>query len=457
MVFKLKRQQLGREQVWLLSAVVKWTFLALITGALVGFATSVFINLLHDACHFVAGFGKYKLLLIFPGFFASYMLVRVYTRDAKVDVVSAIHNDFGAVDIKAIPLRLLSTIATISCGGATGKESPCASIGAGIMYGFSRIFELDDKDMRKLVTIGSAAGISAVFGTPIAGAVFGVEILYMGEMLYDVLLPSFIAGVVSSMLAGAMKVGALPSIAISIPAVEPKIIVWSVVCGAFFGLIAMLHVELLKYFVRGFRKLKIPHKLKPLIGASALCLIALVFGDFYGGLNNQLLVAALYGAPVSNLAFVLKSLALALTLGCGGNGGVIMPTMFVGATCGSFFAYYLGLNMQAVSAMGFVALLAGATNTPIACTILAMELFGAKIAPFAAIACCTAYMVVGHRSLYTGQLMLRPKTELFVRREDEQGNSEIVQRFEAIPYSRILKFQYQKTKKKFRLHRRKKK
>ena len=452
----MRSSKLEREEVWLISAVIKWTFLALLTGAVVGFSASVFINLLTDAWHFVRGFGRYRLLFLFPGFFVSYFLVHVYTRGAKVNVVSAIHNDFGAVDIKAIPVRLFATIVTIACGGATGKESPCASIGAGIMYTFSRLLDLDDTDMRKLVTIGSAAGISAVFGTPLAGAVFGVEILYMGELHYEVLLPSFIAGVVSSMVAGIMHAGALPSVAIHIPSVNPSIIVWSVVCGVFFGIAAMLHVELLRRADRYVKNIQVPYMVKPLIGAFAIAAITLACGDFYGGLNSQLTEAALFGRRVPNLAFAVKSVALALTLGCGGSGGIIMPTMFVGAAAGSFFAYYAGLDMQAVSAMGFVALLAGATNTPIASTILAMELFGAKFAPFAAIACCTAYVVVGHRSLYTGQ-RLQPKTPFFVSREGKDGRTEIVQRFENIPYTRLIKRQYAGAKRRLRLHRRRRK
>jgi len=450
----MKKSHIYREELWLVSAVVKWTVLSLLTGAMVGFAASFFISTLQDACNFVAKLGKYRLLAIFPGFFASYMLVRVYSRDAKVNVVKAIHNDFGAVDLKAIPLRLLATISTISCGGATGKESPCASIGAGVMYAFSNLFDFDDTDRRKLVTIGSAAGISAVFGTPIAGAVFGVEILYMGELHYDVLLSALIAGIMSSISADFFNVGGLPSIAIVIPQLLPKFILMSVFCGAFFGVVAMFHVELLEHVKNGFLKMRVPHKVKPLLGAAAVAVLTLVFGDFYGGLNNQLTIAALFGSRVPDMAFAVKSLALALTLGCGGSGGVIMPTMFVGATAGSCLAFYLGMDMQAVSALGFVSMLAGATNTPVACTILAMELFGAQFAPFAGIACCTAYIVAGHRSLYTGQLIVRPKTELFVSRENEKEENKIVERFDRIPYSRIMKFKYNRMKRQLGLKRR---
>lgn len=452
----MKNNDIGREELWLFSAVVKWGCLAMITGVIVGIAASVFINTLHEACDFVARLGKYKLLAIFPGFFVSYMLVRVYSRDAKVNVVSAIHNDFGTVDLRAIPLRLLSTIATISCGGATGKESPCASIGAGAMYAFSKLLDFDDTDKRKLVTIGSAAGISAVFGTPIAGAIFGVEILYMGELHYEVLFSSLISGVISSLMAGYFNAGGLPMIAIPIPQLAPRFLFESLLCGIVFGVVAMLHVELLERTRNGFLTLRVPHKAKPFIGAAAVALITFLFGDFYGGLNNQLTTAALFGARVPDAAFALKSIALALTLGCGGSGGVIMPTMFVGATAGSCLAFYLGFNMQAASALGFVALLAGATNTPVACTILAMELFGSQIAPFAGIACFAAYMIAGHRSLYTGQLILQPKTDMFVSKKDARGRPQITQRFETIPYSRIIKFKYNKTKKNLRLGRKKK-
>jgi H+/Cl- antiporter ClcA len=168
------------------------------------------------------------------------------------------------------------------------------------------------------------------------------------------------------------------------------------------------------------------------------------------GLNEDIIVDALSGKHVPVFSFLVKSFALAVTLGCGGSGGMLMPTMFVGAAAGAAVAQLFGLDPAITSAIGFVALLAGATNTPIASTILAMELFGAPIAPFAGIACCGAYIVAGHRSLYSGQKMLRPKADLFVHKKNEEGEDEIVNRFEDIPYSKLIRFQLREAKKKIK-------
>jgi H+/Cl- antiporter ClcA len=131
---------------------------------------------------------------------------------------------------------------------------------------------------------------------------------------------------------------------------------------------------------------------------------------------------------------------MAVTLGSGGSGGVLTPTLFIGATAGSFFARLFSLDQSVFSALGLVAVLAGATNTPIASTILAMELYGSAVAPFAGIACAVSYVVTGHRSLYPGQLILRPKARAFVIKTDEKGRKEIVGRFEGVSFTRIVKF-----------------
>lgn len=433
--------RLGRDELWLLCSIIKWSIFSVGTGLVVGSAAAAFLFALAWSIETVAKLGTLRYLMLFPGLLMSWYLVRVFTKGAKVNVVEAIHNDFGAVSLRAIPVRLAATILTIASGGSTGKEAPCATIGAGIMYALSRIFNLDDSDRKKLVIIGSSAGISAVFGTPIAGAIFGVEILYMGQMLYDVLLPSFLAGIVSSMTTAYWGAGHLPFIDIVIPRFDLNMIWWSILTGVAFGVISLMHIEGIHAADRAFKSLKTPEWCKPLIGGGVLLFVAVVFGTHYAGLNEDVVIDALEGKNVPTLAFFLKSFALSVTLACGGSGGVLMPTMFVGAAAGSLLAKMLGLDMAATSAIGFVAVLAGSTNTPIASTILAMELFGAPIAPFAGIACTVSYIFTGHRSLYSGQLMLRPKARMFVHRKDENGRDVIVGRFEDVSYGRLLRFQ----------------
>ena len=115
-------------------------------------------------------------------------------------------NDSGKIAILVVPVKLVATIITLAVGGSVGKEGPCAQIGAGLTSFFSDILKFDDHDRKKLVICGISAGFAAVFGTPIAGSIFGVEVLFVGAILYEVLLPSFIAGITAYQVSSSLGV-----------------------------------------------------------------------------------------------------------------------------------------------------------------------------------------------------------------------------------------------------------
>ncbi|MEG1642061.1 MAG: chloride channel protein [Synergistaceae bacterium] len=441
------KNDIVREQFFIVGSMTKWIILAVLTGLVVGSGTSLFLYILEKSIHFVNSLPKWRYLLIFPGLWLSYYLVYKLTKNEKVDVEESIHEQSGAVSLKAIPVRLLATVITIATGGSVGKEGPSAQIGAGLMYGISKVLRLNDYDMKRLVICGMSAGISAVFGTPITGAIFGIEVLYAGQLEYDVLLPSFVGGIVSGITATYWGASHLPIFTVSLPPLAPNMILLSVFSGFFFGIVALLHIECLDITKENFNRLKTPNWSKPLIGATLMIIFAMLWGHTYLGLGDETIVSALQGKEIPLFAFALKSIAMAITLSCGGNGGVLTPTLFIGATAGSFFATLFGLDGQIFSALGIVAVLSGATNTPMASTILAMEVFGAQIAPFAGIACAVSYFVTGHRSLYKGQLMLRPKLRTFIKKRMPNGEEKIVTRFEGVPLNRLIKFKLRETRK----------
>ncbi len=440
-------KEIVRDELWLFSSITKWIFFAIATGIIVGSAAAGFLHVLERSVEFVNSLGVWHYLLIFPGLLASYLLVHLLTNGQKVDVEEAIHENAGAVSLKAIPVRLLSTVITIASGGSAGKEGPCAQIGAGIMCAVARILKLDDHDMKMLVICGTASGISAVFGTPITGAIFGVEILYAGQMFYDALIPAMIGGIISSMTAAYWGAGHLPEFMIGIPDLAPNMILLSIASGVYFGVVSMLHIECLHTVRKVFHTIEAPEWSKPLIGGGVLLLMSIVFGTHYLGLGDEVIADAVNGESVPLFAFILKSFAMAVTFGCGGNGGVLTPTLFVGAASGSFLASVLGLDKAVFSALGLVAVLAGATNTPIASTVLAMELFGSAVAPFAGIACAVSYVITGHRSLYPGQLMLRPKARTFVLKTNAEGESSFVSRFDGVSIGKLINFHVREAKK----------
>ena len=178
------------EESILFVSIIKWLFLASCVGVIVGLSTSVFLIILERSSIFAAGFRYYFLLLPFA-IFASALIVKYLAPDAKghgtEKVIEAVHRHSGKIKPLVVPVKLLATVITIALGGSAGKEGPCAQIGAGLSSIFAGFLRFDNNDRKKLVICGISAGFAAVFGTPIAGAIFGVEVLVIGSLLYDVL------------------------------------------------------------------------------------------------------------------------------------------------------------------------------------------------------------------------------------------------------------------------------
>jgi H+/Cl- antiporter ClcA len=195
------------------------------------------------------------------------------------------------------------------------------------------------------------------------------------------------------------------------------------VAGIFFGLCSLLLIETLRLFERVSLRTRIWSPLKGVLGGSVLIILSFLFSSRYLGLGLNAIKAALEGGTVLGIAFILKILFTSITLSFGGSGGIITPIFFFGASAGHVFADVLGFNVTIFSAIGMVALLAGAANTPISASIMAIELFGAEVGPFAAIACVVSFLMTGHRSVYPSQaLSLTKSSSLTVAHGKEMKN-----------------------------------
>lgn len=193
------KKRLAEETIIFIS-VFKWFILATIIGAVVGLATAAFLKVLNWSTLFTGHYNYYYLLLP-AALFASAFITKYLAPDAEghgtEKVIEAIHKRSGRIKWAVVPVKLVTSVVTIACGGSAGKECPCAQIGAGLSSMFADIFKFDDGDRKKLVICGVSAGFASAFGTPIAGAMFGIEVLFVGGLLYEVLLPSFVAGMMS--------------------------------------------------------------------------------------------------------------------------------------------------------------------------------------------------------------------------------------------------------------------
>lgn len=403
------------EQLTLFASVVKWSVYAAVVGVLVGFGTTIFLNSLAWASGQAGRFPGYYYFLPLT-LVASSLLVAWLAPEAAghgtEKVIEAVHTRMGRIPFKVVPVKLVATVITLAGGGSAGKEGPCAQIGAGLASSFASLMRLNDVDRRKLVICGISAGFATVFGTPIAGALFGVEVLVLGQMFYDVLFPSFVAGIVGFHVATSM--GALYA---HVPTcIPPQVSGWSMVeiilLGVWCGLIALFFIEAMKLSHRSFDRLFQSRLLKAVVGGGLLVLIAVIVSPRYLGLGLDTLDKGWRGDVLPAGAFFWKSIATSITLGCGGSGGVVTPIFFIGTTAGNLFARLFNPQyIAAFSAIGMVALLAGAANTPIAASVMAIELFGPSLAPHAAVACMVSFLVVGYRSIYPSQLLGIQKSE----------------------------------------------
>ena len=314
----------------------------------------------------------------------------------------------------------MATVITIFSGGSVGKEGPAAQIGAGVASGLSTLLKFSKQDRKKLVICGISAGFASVFGTPIAGAIFGVEVLIIGVIMYDVLLPSFIAGFAAFTTAQLLGIDYTyfdlhfyQDVSLDLPLIAKVVL-----GGLFFGFISDILVTTLNRSHHAIKGINIHPYYKAFGGGVILVILALVFGEEYLGLGLDTIGDILNPNPqiaqdIPWYAFLIKTLFTSLTLGVGGSGGIITPIFYIGASSGHAFGSFIDPQHVALfGALGFVSVLAGATNAPIAATIMAVELFGLEMAHYAALSAVISFLISGHRSVFPSQILAMRKSEM---------------------------------------------
>ncbi len=413
------------EQSSIIASVAKWTFLSAVIGVLIGGIVTIFLKLLHysEAHQGIFPFHFYYLLPL--GLMFSVWIVRTFAPDAKghgtEKVIEAVHKKDGKIDLAVIPVKLLATVVTLFTGGSAGKEGPGAQIGAGTASAISDFLGFSKKDRKKLVVCGISAGFATVFGTPIAGAIFGVEVLIVGTLMYDLLLPSIVAGFTAFFTA--QYLGATYTYYdisyFQHYFIDIVLIMKVMLGGVFFGLVAYLIVATLKQIEHIVQKLKMDPYKKAFLAGLLLVLLSFAVGDRFFGLGLDTIAQAMRlessaGQDIPWYAFIMKIFYTAVTLGSGGSGGIVTPIFYIGATSGHLFGGLFGGEHQLTlfAALGFVSVLAAATNAPIAATIMAMELFGMDVAHYAAVSIVISFLVLGHRSVFPSQKISMSKSDL---------------------------------------------
>lgn len=301
------------------------------------------------------------------------------------------------------PLVLFGTLATHLFGGSAGREGTALQIGGAIADRFTNLFNLTQRDRQIIIIIGISAGFASVFGTPLAGAIFAVEVMALRRLRFAALLPSLAAAFIADYTSRLWGVPHTHYEISLIPSISGNNILWTALAGLIFGLAAWLFAKFSHLFTKAFNFI-VYSPARPVIGGTIIAIAVWMLGTTkYTGLGIPTIIDA-FKTPMPQYDFLIKLLLTALTLSAGFKGGEVTPLFFIGATLGSALSIYIPLPLALLAGMGFVAVFAGATNTPLACTVMGMELFGFEAGLFMGMACVMAYLSAGHNGIYASQV-----------------------------------------------------
>ncbi|WP_044562346.1 voltage-gated chloride channel family protein [Azospirillum sp. B4] len=406
-------------------ALLKWLCLTAPLAAVIGSACAMFLWGLDRATQ--ARFDHPDLLYALP--LAGIAIVWIYGRfGGRADggnnlIVDQIHEPGAGVPLRMAPLILVTTIITHLFGGSAGREGTAVQLGGSLASGFTRWARLSPADTRLVLMAGVAAGFGAVFGTPIAGAVFALEVLSLGQVRYEALLPCLIAALVGDWTCHAWGI-AHTSYAIADGDagfhLQGLLLAKVTLAAVIFGLGGLAFSEASHGATALLRRVCPQPLLRPVLGGLLLIAFVHILGtrDYLGlGVwsadpGGVTLPGLFKGAPYHPLSWLWKALFTITTLATGFKGGEVTPLFFIGAALGHALAGILDAPTDLLAGLGFVGLFAAAANTPLACTLMGIELFGATHTPYIAVACFVAYTFSGHSGIYLSQRIGVPKVPL---------------------------------------------
>jgi H+/Cl- antiporter ClcA len=408
----------------ILKYVLRWTVIIIPVAIAVGSMIALFLWLLNWAIHF--RFSHPWLLYLLPlAGVTIHFLNKLYGSSAERGnnlIIDEIHEPGAGVPKRMAPLILVTTVITHLFGGSAGREGTAVQIGGSIANWLGTVFNLPPADKQVILTAGIAAGFGAVFGTPLAGTIFALEVLTIGRIKYDALLPCLVAGLVGDATVAALGVHHTQYHinylndykSVTSHYIDPYfwlLILKVAIAAVLFGLASYLFTR----SVHGIKALsnqliKTPW-LIPVCGGITIIALTIIIGkpdylslgvdpEYPGAVTIQ---SAFVAGGAHAFSWLWKLVYTAITLGTGFKGGEVTPLFYIGATLGNTLAGLMNAPVSLFAALGFIAVFAGATKTPLACTMMGVELFGSEHVLLFAVACFIAYYFSGDAGIYSAQ------------------------------------------------------
>lgn len=388
------------------NALIQWAGLGAAVGIACGVASALFLTLLDRATHL----RETHEVLVYTLPVAGLVIGFFYDRWGKPIkggnnlVLDTIHEDAPQIPFRMAPMVLLGTVLTHVFGGSAGREGTAVQMGASLADEIAHRLGVGKDTRRRLLAAGIAGGFGSVFGTPVAGTIFGMEVVSIGRIEYDAFLPALVASVVGDLVTRRLGVTHTPY-----PRLEHVEL-----SGLVLGKLAIMAIAMA---LASIAFVELTHRLRHLLearirwlplrmfagGLAVVVMWRLIGTSDYLGLGVPMIVRSFGDPNLPWFAFAAKLVFTAVTLASGFLGGEVTPLFFVGATLGSVLGRVLGLPIELGAGVGLAAVFGAAANTPVALSIMAVELLGADAFPHVVIVAAIAYILSGHRGIYPAQ------------------------------------------------------
>ncbi|MFM9824765.1 voltage-gated chloride channel family protein [Flavobacterium sp.] len=397
--------------------IAKWILICVLIGFFSGSASAFFLVALEQVTqirehnHFIIWFLPLGGLGI--GFLYHYLGKEVVKGNNIL--LEEYENPQKTIPFKMAPLVLLGTLITHLFGGSAGREGTAVQMGGAIADQFTKFFKLNTSERKTLLVLGISAGFASVFGTPLAGALFALEVLRGSKTRLKSVILSFLIAYIAYYTVAFWQVKHTHYHIPIVPEITVNNLGWVVLVGILFGLTAMLFSRTTHLWGQLFSKTIAFAPIRPFLGGLILVIVIYYIGTTkYIGLGIPTIIES-FTTPNPWQDFLLKILFTGFTLGAGFKGGEVTPLFFIGATLGSALSLFVPLPIALLAGLGFVAVFSGATHTPIACSVMGIELFGLESGLFIVVACTLAYFFSGSVGIYQSQIVKGTKYHLYQR------------------------------------------